>query len=63
MKCDYCRKKAIVNYQDIMAKYPVDKDGNYGDMDIIDDFGHGIETNKHLCAKHEEEFLNDTLEW
>ena len=60
MKCDYCKNKAVVNYQDVIVKYPI-KNEEYGEMEVAEDFGAGQEINYHLCKKHEEKFLNDEL--
>lgn len=65
MKCDYCKKPAVCNYQDIIVRFPVihDKKGNYeyGEMETDTDFSAGEEINKHLCEIHEEKFVNDEL--
>ena len=64
MRCDYCNKKALVNYQKVWVRYKVKK---YGDYEWDKDFnGCDIEPtydqdNLHLCMKHENEWLAGNL--
>ncbi len=61
MKCDYCKKKAICNYQDAIIRWDVLKDGSY-DNSTIQDEGTGDNLNIHLCIDHEEKYLNGKLD-
>lgn len=61
MKCDYCKNKAVVNYQDAIVRFDMGKNGKYKKMAISEDFLVGEEVNKHLCEKHEKEYLEGLL--
>ena len=53
-ECDVCRKPAVVNYQKMWVKYPVDSKGGYGKPVILDDQDPQEEENLHYCKDHDE---------
>ena len=59
MKCDFCKRGAVVNYQKTWTKYNiVNEDYQKKDIDALDIEEPTGEDNLHLCKKHEEVFLN-----
>jgi len=64
IKCDYCEKPAVRNYQRIWVSWKVyQKDGSYSknprlELDVEEPTG---ENNYHLCEEHEEQFLNGDI--
>lgn len=52
MKCDYCNKKAIANYQKIWVRYIVNDYDYTADVDYTGEEPME-EDNRHVCEKHE----------
>lgn len=50
IKCDFCKKEAVWNYQDQFVRYTI-KDGDYVQPPVIASYG---ETNVHVCDTHNE---------
>lgn len=65
MKCNFCKSKAVVNYQKTWVKYKITKgddykiDSNFNGLDVEDI---SINENLHLCKKHEKIWLNDEIQ-
>lgn len=64
IKCDYCKLRAIVNYQKTWVKYRITKDGkyklnpNFNGLDVEDI---KINENFHLCEKHEKDWAKGKI--
>ena len=60
INCDFCKRKAIVNFQKTWKKFAIDKDGWYKEdkefcgADIEEPID---EENVHLCKIHSEKWL------
>jgi len=64
IKCDYCKRKAVVNFQKIWVKFTIDKNGKYRkDTKFLgEEFEQPMnEDNIHLCKKHLKKFLNGEI--
>ena len=64
IKCDYCKRKAVVNFQRIWVKFIIDKNGKYRkDTKFLgEEFEQPMnEDNIHLCKKHLKKFLNGEI--
>lgn len=59
MKCDKCKKPAVVNYQDAIMRFNIAKNGDYDEGELADDFQTGFEMNLHLCETHDRDFQDD----
>jgi hypothetical protein len=60
MKCDYCKKKAVANYQKIWVRWEIKNDDYAKEpdweagMNIEEPTG---ENNVQVCAEHEKKFF------
>jgi|GEM_PF-1303296 hypothetical protein len=64
IKCDYCKAKAVVNFQKIWVKFIIDKNGEYKQDNNF--YGAEFEQpteedNVHLCKRHLKEFLKGEI--
>lgn len=64
MTCNYCTRAPIANYQKVwvrwgMVKGKYSKEPDYHDVGKLNDWDEPTgENNVHVCAKHEQPFLN-----
>ena len=60
MKCDYCKKKAIVNVQKVWVAWTINND-KYSSSEILDVEEPAGDENLHLCEKHYQKFLEGEI--
>lgn len=61
MKCDYCPRKAIANFQKVWEEFRITPDGDYQTRGVLPDQDPHGSDNRHVCTTHRKAFLDGTL--